>query len=79
MEWHFSKACGFRFGVSLDNLEGGDDAVGDPRAFRARVWQQAGRWQAAGLPPRAARFATALRREFGQSGAECRFTLAELD
>ena len=79
LEWHFSQACGFRFRVSLDNLEGGDEAVGDPRAFRARVWQQARRWQASGLPPRAARFVAALRREFGQPCAAFRFTLAELD
>jgi elongation factor P hydroxylase len=79
MEWHFARACGFRFRVSLDNLEADDDAVGEGRAFRTRVWQQARLWQAAGLPPRAARFAMALRREFRQAGEASDFTLAELD
>lgn len=64
IEWAFSRAVGLRFQVSIDNLNG--EAV-DPFGFQLAVWQQARAYELYGLPPRAARFAAALRREF-QSG-----------
>jgi elongation factor P hydroxylase len=79
MEWHFARACGYRFRISLDNLDGGDDAIADSAPFKLRVWQQAMYWQSAGLPPRAERFAMALSREFGQVYGEPGFTPAALD
>ncbi len=79
LEWHFSRACGYRFRVSLDNLDGGEEAVMDTLRFRRRLVDQANHWRATGLPRRAARFAAALRREFGVPGELPEFTLAELD
>jgi len=78
MEWHFSRACGFTFRVSSDNLGCGDPALADTLEFRRRIVQQAMYWRRSGLPGRAGRFADALRAEFGIGSGHPPFTLAEL-
>ncbi|WP_129139563.1 elongation factor P hydroxylase [Modicisalibacter coralii] len=57
LELLFSRACGRRFHVSVDNL--GDVPV-DRDAFRARVEARALRYEREGLPVRAAAFRDAL-------------------
>ncbi|WP_299237043.1 elongation factor P hydroxylase [uncultured Halomonas sp.] len=51
LELLFSRACGLRFHVSVDNLDG--DAVVDREAFHARVEARARRYEREGLPSRA--------------------------
>ena len=58
LEMLFSRACGLRFHVSVDNL--GGEAEVDRAAFHARVSARAARYQQEGLPPRAAAFHAAL-------------------
>ncbi len=58
LELLFSRACGLRFHVSVDNL-GGEVEV-DREAFRARVEARAARYECEGLPRRAAAFRTVL-------------------
>ncbi|MGQ4880503.1 elongation factor P hydroxylase [Billgrantia sp. LNSP4103-1] len=58
LEMLFSRACGLRFHVSVDNL-GGESEV-DREAFRDRVAARAARYQREGLPARAAAFRAAL-------------------
>lgn len=79
MEWHFARACGYRFRISMDNLSAVDSGPGEHAAFKRRVLQQARHWQATGLPQRAERFARALRREFEREGEEPDFDLAGLN
>jgi len=67
LEWLFSRACGYPFRVSLDNLDGGSDF--DTRAFRGAIFQRARDWQAQGLPERAGIFFTALSQAFGHGVA----------
>jgi len=78
MEWHFARACAYRFRISLDNLDGNEADVLDTGAFKARVVEQANRWRTLGLPERAARFVVALRREFAVSDTQVEFSPAEL-
>jgi hypothetical protein len=59
LELLFSRACGLRFHISVDNL-GGDVEV-DREAFRARVEARAERYEREGLPRRAAAFRCALQ------------------
>lgn len=54
-----AEACGRRFHVSVDNLEG--DAEVDRAAFAARVHEQAVRYREEGLPRRAAVLCQALK------------------
>ena len=79
MEWHFARACGYRFRLSLDNLDGSDLARLDGGAFKSQVVAQARHWHGVGLPHRAARFARALRAAFRPSECGADFTPAELD
>jgi elongation factor P hydroxylase len=65
LEWWFSRACGFRFRVSADNLDALDGAIPDTGLFARRVLAQALHWQRSGLPDRAGIFFAALSREFG--------------
>ncbi|MFY0990718.1 elongation factor P hydroxylase [Halomonas sp. C05BenzN] len=58
LELLFSRACGLRFHVSVDNL-GGEVEV-DRDAFLARVEARAARYEREGLPARAAAFRAAL-------------------
>lgn len=81
IEWFFSRACGFRFQVSADNLELARHGKLDTAAFQHRVLEQVTAWSAAGLPRRAALFYDALCREFGTAtpAERLQFTLAELE
>lgn len=73
LEWLFSQACGIKFHLSVDNLDGLDGDLPDNSSFRQQVLERALLWQKHGLPERAARFYDALCCEFGTSRA-----LAEL-
>lgn len=57
MEKCFCLAAGFRFRVSVDNLNG---SPGDTRSFEENVDRQAEKYLAEGLPDRAQRFFDAL-------------------
>jgi len=79
MEWFFSRACGWPFRISIDNL----DAASDPSAsgaFRRRILAQALEWRSSGLPGRAAHFYAALCAEFDTAvpARAQTFSLAEL-
>ena len=51
LEWLFCAACGHDFCVSLDNLDGGNEA--DPGNFEARVYERARHWlEQGGMPAR---------------------------
>lgn len=65
LEWLFSKACGYRFRLSVDNLDGMGGQLPDTTAFSERVLAQARHWRDQGLPQRASVFYRALWREFG--------------
>lgn len=80
LEWMFSRACGFSFRVSADNLNGLDGVVPDNSQFRLRVFAQARYWQEYGLPARAAQFYRALCAEFGTTQAidELQLTVDQL-
>ncbi|WP_199243908.1 elongation factor P hydroxylase [Bacterioplanes sanyensis] len=61
LEWILSVACGRRFRVSTDNLNGEADAVEHGLAqFRLAVGEQAQRYLQQGLPARAERLRQAL-------------------
>jgi len=62
MEKCFCLAAGFRFRVSVDNLNG---SPGDTRSFEENVDRQAETYLAEGLPARAQRFFDALARFYG--------------
>lgn len=80
LEWFFCKACGYRFRLSVDNLETLAGELPDTSGFRAQVVAQARRWQVDGLPQRAERFFQALCREFDTKLApgELLFTAEQL-
>jgi len=65
LEWHFARACDRDFRLSADNLDG---ESGNLAVFAAAVREQARRYCAEGLPPRAARFRDRLSARF-RSGA----------
>lgn len=75
LEWVFSKACGVRFHVSIDNLHGPADARSE-EDLQTAVAAQAGVLQRRGLPPRATRFFSALCAQFN---AGFRLSGADLD
>ncbi len=79
LEWFFSKACGWSFKVSVDNLSSVNHHQ-DSGPFSARILAQALHWQAAGLPHRADVFFRALSAEFGRAvePRALNFSLAEL-
>ncbi|GAB5449722.1 MAG: elongation factor P hydroxylase [Halioglobus sp.] len=79
LEWFFSRACGWTFTVSVDNLSSTNQQW-DSGPFSARILAQVWDWQATGLPARADVFFRALSAEFG-GAVEPRaldFSLAEL-
>lgn len=80
LEWFFSRACGYRFQVSADNLELSAAGKLEGTSFQRRVLEQALVWQHVGLPQRASLFYQALCHEFGTAVpvAHLHFTLAEL-
>ena len=79
LEWHFARACGYRFRISRDNLEGLAVSPDDGEGFKRQVQRQAAQWQSHGLPERAQCFVAALRREFSPARVHVPFSLAELD
>lgn len=62
MEWILSKAAGFRFYVSLDNLNGQES---DTEVFKARVHNQIKSYCENGLPKRAKTLREALCKFYG--------------
>lgn len=80
LEWFFSRACGYRFQVSIDNLPQSAQEIPDATAFQRCVLEQVRAWQVSGLPERAEIFYTALCREFGTAVPANRlhFSLAQL-
>lgn len=62
MEWILSKACDFRFRVSIDNLNGTE---ADTSAFKQAVYAQVAAYCEKGLPKRAETFRLALCRFYG--------------
>jgi elongation factor P hydroxylase len=80
LEWYFAKACGYRFRMSVDNLDGVSGELPDMSGFRQQVCDQALCWQRAGLPARAGEFFYGLCREFDTPTTpdELHFSLAEL-
>lgn len=77
LEWILSKACGHRFRVSIDNLNG---VEADTEAFKQAVYQQAQDYCQQGLPKRAQQFREALCRFYQQSLSlvAADFSIAEL-
>ncbi|MFE8071599.1 elongation factor P hydroxylase [Marinobacteraceae bacterium S3BR75-40.1] len=77
LEWLFSEACGRRFTLSFDNLEGEAD---DGRRFAPAVVREAHRYLEQGVPPRARRFIEALQAFYQRPDAirPERLTLAQL-
>lgn len=80
LEWYFSKACGYRFEVSVDNLDLVNAGLYDATVFQRAVLEQALHWRRVGLPARAAAFYQALCCEFGTvvPAPQQPFSLAEL-
>lgn len=66
LEWIFSRAAGFRFRLSADNLDG---SGGVSETFRRSVWQQARIYSERGMPSRAAQFRASLAATFGIADA----------
>ena len=81
LEWFFSRACGYRFQVSVDNLDLAGRGLLNTTAFQRAVLAQALQWQQQGLPVRAAVFYAALCREFGTAvlASGQQFSSAEFD
>ncbi len=68
LEWLFANACGARFRVSVDNIDGEDT---DPTPFRCAVYRQVRAYCAGGIPPRAQLFRDALARDYGTGRTLC--------
>ena len=64
MEWILSKAAGFRFRLSIDNLNGEES---DYTAFKMAVYEQVKTYCEKGLPKRASIFHDALCEFYGIS------------
>jgi len=62
LEWLFSRACGYAFSVSVDNLDGEREA--DTTVFRRAIFSQAVKWQDGGMPARGAVYFAALASAF---------------
>jgi elongation factor P hydroxylase len=80
VEWYLSRACGYRFRLSVDNLEPVNGRVPDTTPFARAVLQQALLRKANGLPSRAQRFFDALCEEFntGHNASQLPFELRDL-
>jgi elongation factor P hydroxylase len=79
LEWVFSRASGFSFRISVDNLDSGSGEIPDSSRFKARVLAQLLRWQQTGLPVRAQTFFQALSREFGDGAVAVKSMAFELE
>lgn len=62
IEWILSEACGYRFQVSIDNLNG---QKSDTHVFKKNVYQQVLTYCNKGLSARTARFRAALCQFYG--------------
>ncbi len=62
LEWIFSRACGFHFRPSTDNLSAdtGDETAADGGTFQRAIYCELRRYCERGLPQRAERFRRAL-------------------
>ena len=81
LEWIFSRACGYPFRISADNLDSSMINLGNDVAFRQRVINQAQQWCLQGLPERGQLFFRALCDAYGRAydlGA-INFSMQELD
>lgn len=81
LEWFFAKACGYRFRISVDNLNAHPPQSTGEATFEQRVVKQAQYWVEHGLPSDGFRFFKALCRKFGtcdELSALC-FRLSELE
>ncbi len=81
LEWILSVACGRRFRISADNLNGDDpDQQAGEQAFRVAVCHQAQSYLRSGLPPRAEMLKQALLDYYQRHSelAAYRFTPEEL-
>lgn len=81
LEWFFAKACGYRFRISVDNLNAEGCEPAGEGAFKQRVIQQAKYWRQQGLPVNGATFFKALSKEFGTGDQlnTLHFPLSELE
>jgi len=81
LEWIFSRACHWRFRVSLDNLTLSRQSLLDSRSFEITIFNQACVWRDGGLPERADRFYSALCAEFDNRLPlhELQLNLSDLD
>jgi len=81
LEWFFSRACGHRFRISVDNLDACSISDSADNGFELRVWAQARAWCEEGLPVDAGIFFVALCREFGTAHDlnALRFCVSELN
>jgi elongation factor P hydroxylase len=80
LEWMFSKACGYPFVVSADNLNGAIMTANNGMAFRRRVLLQAQQWCTGDIPKRGLTFFRALCSLYGRSAEldSSDFSLQEL-
>lgn len=62
LEWIFSRACGLRFRVSVDNLH---SCLGPSMAFKQAICDRARSYCRGAMRPRSLQFAKALAAEFG--------------
>ena len=65
LEWVLSCAAGYRFRLSVDNLDPATGALPDTRAFAGAVLARVEHFQALGLPARGRLFFDCLRRHYG--------------
>jgi elongation factor P hydroxylase len=65
LEWFFSRACGWHFKVSVDNLDPASGLIPDTRRFCQMVVKQAQDWSETRLPARGEMFYSALCDQFG--------------
>ena len=65
LEWVLSQACGLRFRVSVDNLNG---EAGDLSNFKDEVFEQLNIYLREGLPERADLLCRALAKHYGRLG-----------
>lgn len=80
LEWILSRAAGYAFRLSVDNLDAETGSIPDTRPFAEAVLARVGQLQGKGVPPRANLFFEALRRHYGTAEAfgEMVFSLDEL-
>ncbi len=80
LEWFFSRACNYRFQVSVDNFNEETGELPDTHDFCEKVHSQVAHWQLHSLPDRAGQFYQALCQEFSTSipAAALTFTMDEV-